>query len=1004
MEITETHLIEIVDYFLPDYEQVPVNKIEDDTMSDGDDRNVQEAPILALPPSTTTPPHSPHRRHSVGASSHNVPTLREYGSGLANLGNTCFMSSTIQCLGHAPPLLKYFLSGSYLKDLNKDNPLGSGGKMALEFSKLLREIWIDNNAGSSHHLGYVSNNVVYPRPFKQTVGRHAEQFSGYDQHDSQEFVTYLLDILHEDTNRISKKPYIEKPEQGENETDEEAANKAWQLSLERDSSHILDFFMGQLKSRLQCCEENCGRVSTTFEPFVYLSVPIPGTEDRQIKTWFIPLDPEKRPIKMTLIVPKIGSIADLITKCRERLIGLGLDPTEITDEDLVAVDIFNEKVYAWHNPADAIDKIKDGDLTYIYQLRSLNEVRRLSTTPVQNQDESESDLNESELASTGRMHQLDPASLRRLNLGTAWQTDFIGYLRNQTAFLTIFNPRKGSTEARMKFVKEVKIFVSKCNETLEQGGYLKTDTDGGAEHTLGKIRLTTDKHREEVSGLIELSNSSTVFQNVSSIFDVAVLEFCAGKLQKEILNIIRQNKKEQFPDGAIIEVRSRYQKNRTPRDYMPGAPLLIRIPSNMTVYELREELANRMRRSIRTGRDASSTKAGEATSEITDTSPGGASLYSSDHSGMDNTFGSPELLILRQIPILGCKSGQDYNGSRTKEIPLGVLEKKPAWDQTDWEKNSSKLAKPSHDKEKEEVANLIGEHGYIYLDWPDDLADEAFDVLEYNAVEEASDDADFLAAHKPKGTTTVIDCIDKYCQTEQLEETEMWYCNRCKKHVRAWKQFYLYRAPPILIIHLKRFQFSAITHRRDKIGHYIDFPLEGLDLTKHFLSWKEEEKPIYDCFGVSNHFGGLGGGHYTAHALHNNGVWCYYDDTRITTNVEPKDVVTEAAYVLYYRRRDVSVDMDFPIAAETQEFRASPPADILENTIRINGHNDDASDSNAAMVGDDEDNMDVDDVETASHSTVPMLESVGWEDQPSSARPLFGDDATEDDVVDAPRQ
>lgn len=41
------------------------------------------------------------------------------------------------------------------------------------------------------------------------VGRFAPQFSGYQQQDSQELLTFLLDGLHEDLNRIKKKPYIE---------------------------------------------------------------------------------------------------------------------------------------------------------------------------------------------------------------------------------------------------------------------------------------------------------------------------------------------------------------------------------------------------------------------------------------------------------------------------------------------------------------------------------------------------------------------------------------------------------------------------------------------------------------------------------------------------------------------------------------------------------------------------------------------------------------------------
>jgi uncharacterized UBP type Zn finger protein len=51
--------------------------------------------------------------------------------------------------------------------------------------------------------------AVVPRGFKAKIAQFAPQFSGYAQHDSQEFLAFLLDGLHEDINRIQQKPYIE---------------------------------------------------------------------------------------------------------------------------------------------------------------------------------------------------------------------------------------------------------------------------------------------------------------------------------------------------------------------------------------------------------------------------------------------------------------------------------------------------------------------------------------------------------------------------------------------------------------------------------------------------------------------------------------------------------------------------------------------------------------------------------------------------------------------------
>lgn len=62
--------------------------------------------------------------------------------------------------------------------------------------------------------------------------------------------------------------------------------------------------------------------------------------------------------------------------------------------------------------------------------------------------------------------------------------------------------------------------------------------------------------------------------------------------------------------------------------------------------------------------------------------------------------------------------------------------------------------------------------------------------------------------------------------------------------------------------------------------------------------------PVYDLFAVSNHYGGLGGGHYTAYCrMPDNGNWYCFDDSHVS-EISTDTVLSPAAYVLFYRRRD----------------------------------------------------------------------------------------------------
>jgi len=120
----------------------------------------------------------------------------------------------------------------------------------------------------------------------------------------------------------------------------------------------------------------------------------------------------------------------------------------------------------------------------------------------------------------------------------------------------------------------------------------------------------------------------------------------------------------------------------------------------------------------------------------------------------------------------------------------------------------------------------------------------------------------------------------------------------------ATKKFDLWKVPDILIVHLKRFSYNSLW--RDKISTFVDFPILGFDISKFIVNEKEEKSScIYDLYAVSNHYGGLGGGHYTAFAKNIiDGKWYNLDDSSVTPLSNAEQAKTSAAYVLFYKRRN----------------------------------------------------------------------------------------------------
>lgn len=216
--------------------------------------------------------------------------------GLQNIGNTCFFNAGVQCLLHNIPLMNMILGGSWDKDVKSNSLHLNRGELAKAFAELMRLVWTGDS------------RVITPNKLKMVVGQYEARFSNSEQQDCHEFLTFLINGLHEDLNRKFDKNLNVQTIIGNGENDEEIANQSWELFKSKNDSIMIDNFYGQFRSSLTC--PNCNAVTTVFDPYNIISLPM-STHNRGLKVTFIPLNYTEPYIKMNLEIPAASTFDDV---------------------------------------------------------------------------------------------------------------------------------------------------------------------------------------------------------------------------------------------------------------------------------------------------------------------------------------------------------------------------------------------------------------------------------------------------------------------------------------------------------------------------------------------------------------------------------------------------------------------------------------------------------------------------------------------------------------------
>lgn len=102
--------------------------------------------------------------------------------------------------------------------------------------------------------------------------------------------------------------------------------------------------------------------------------------------------------------------------------------------------------------------------------------------------------------------------------------------------------------------------------------------------------------------------------------------------------------------------------------------------------------------------------------------------------------------------------------------------------------------------------------------------------------------------------------------------------------------------------------------QQEKVDEPVDFPIEGLDIAEFVKSDVNADgvSTVYDLYAITNHFGSLNGGHYTAYAKGIDGNWYDFNDSHVSS--AGNRIKSSAAYLLFYRRRDLPADSQIDTA------------------------------------------------------------------------------------------
>ena len=763
--------------------------------------------------------------------------------GIKNLGNTCYMSSALQCLSNIPEFSFYFLNNTFSS--LKSNPT-KNKSVLITFSNLINKL----------HNG--TEKVISIQKFRNAFGKRHKLFLENTQEDSQEFLLTLLDELHQDLNiyephnsllSTCEESLTHEQNHNENNTINSKINNGEKELLTfftKNKSIITDLFTGQFRSSVQCFK--CKHISHSFDIFMSLSLPIPVNNEINIDIFFIFFDITKGILKIPISIENDLLVLDLRNKIS---VILNVHPMSFIIclmEGYTILKIIN----CLTQINDVVCSLGEGTRNEIFCFQ-LNTNLNIAENKFLYKNNTEKIIGDDNSFNNSTDNTIVPTyQFKRIHISDLNTEPIeIHYSEVDPCFLELYSSRdfnsKDTEYGRLAINYDNLLNNSMSSETSIREEAKKIIVDTIAHSLL--------QYCDENYGYNQNYIKVYIYFKESSEFPLSSFSSSTNNqtIEKEKTNNNNQNNTDNYS-----QLQNSYYYRRKEISY----PRMVMLNKKWSLLYLKKYIYDNF--SVVSARP-----------EIRIVNPnknkyGGACFICKDIN-CDNCLLSN---IKGAVTIEDVINLYPINKNNQLKVDNNYLY---------YDFNQRKVCIPRHDFEIELTYQSNQTHNICkYLH----LTKAIIPKQRKNSKEIKKEGID------------IYDCLKKFAQKEILDESNLWFCDKCKSNQKAIKKIQINYFPEILVIHLKRFKGSA----GFKINNQVDVPLYDFILK----SYNIEEK--YNLVGVINHYGNLVCGHYTAYCKnHYDGKWYKFDDSN-ETEIKEESVVTNEAYVLLFKKTSLNVE------------------------------------------------------------------------------------------------